>query len=115
MKAYLVLIVYFTVRCAIDHPYHVLPKVFALVNAYKDEIYPKDAKQKTNNTISSSPRTEAATNLLQQLKTNRKLRDIIMQMDTMCEGIWMESKIFCFRFINATFSIGFFLLLIIQF
>lgn len=74
-----------SVKCAIDHPHHVLPKVFALVNAFKDDIYIHDPRQKKK-TVSSSPRTDAAINLLQRLKGDARLRDTIIQMERMCEG-----------------------------
>lgn len=62
-----------------------LPKVFALYNAFKDEEFIKDANQKSKS-ISSSPRTDAAVQLLQKLKGAAGLRDIIIQMERMCEG-----------------------------
>lgn len=80
-------------KCAAHHPHHVLPKLMALVNAFKDEIYTKDSKQKSNN-VSSSPRTDAATKLLQQLKSDSGLYDIIIQMERMCEGIFKFSFAF---------------------
>lgn len=65
------------VKCALDHPHHVLPKVLALVNAFKDE----ETLEK-----SSSPRTDAATKLLQKMKEKAILRPIIVQMEKMYEG-----------------------------
>lgn len=73
-------------KCAAHHPHHVLPKVMALFNAFKDEIYVSDSKQKSKN-VPNSPRTDAATKLLQELKGNSGLRDIIVQMERMWEGI----------------------------
>lgn len=61
-----------------------LPKVFALVNAFKDEIYIKDPKQKAP--VTSSPRTDVAVKLMERLKGNFSLHDIIIQMEKMCEG-----------------------------
>lgn len=82
-----------SVKCAVDHPHHVLPKVFALVNAFKDEIYIKDPKQKTK-TVSSSPRTDAAAKLLQRLKGDARLRDTIIEMERMNEGSFSKEIIF---------------------
>lgn len=62
-----------------------LPKVLALFNAFKDEEYVVDPKQKSK-TITNPPRTDAACNLLHRLKHDTKLRDIIVQMEKMCEG-----------------------------
>lgn len=56
----------------------------ALVNAFKDDDFIKVAKNKS--TISSSPRTDAATKLLRKMKTHSQLRDIIVQMERMFEG-----------------------------
>lgn len=72
------------VRCALHHPHHVLSKVLALVNAFKDADFITDAKNRS--TISSSPRTDAANQLLQKMKGRSELRDIIIQMERMCEG-----------------------------
>lgn len=72
-------------KCAKHHPHHVLPKIFAIFNAFKDEDFIKDAKQKSK-TISSSPRTDAAGQLLQKLKSVAGLCDIIVQLERMYEG-----------------------------
>lgn len=58
----------------------------ALFNAFKDEAFSVDPNKKLK-TISSSPRTDAAAQLLQKLKCNGRLRDIIIQMERMFEGI----------------------------
>lgn len=68
-----------------------LPKVLALVNAFKDDEFIADAKKKS--TISSSPRTDAAVKLLQMLKGRRELRDIIAQMERMFEGKLFSTKL----------------------
>lgn len=70
--------------CAKRHPHHVLPKVMELFNAFKDEDFVTDPKQKMP--ISNSPRTIAAGQLLQKLKSFPELREIIVQMERMCEG-----------------------------
>lgn len=62
-----------------------LPKIFEIFNAFKDEDYTKDARQKSK-AITSSPRTDAAGQLLQKLKGVTGLRDIIVQMEKMSEG-----------------------------
>lgn len=62
-----------------------LPKVFALYNAFKDEEFIKASGQKSK-TLPNSPRTDAAVQLLQKLKGSTGLRDIIIQMERMCEG-----------------------------
>ncbi|XP_031619505.1 serine/threonine-protein kinase ATM [Contarinia nasturtii] len=70
-------------RCALQHPHHVLPKVLALVNAFKDDRFIEDVNSKS--AISSSPRTDAAAKLLQIMKGYSALRDIICEMERMCE------------------------------
>lgn len=80
-------------KCANHHPHHVLPKVFALYNAFKDEEYIKDASQKSK-TLSMSPRTDAAVQLVQKLKGDAGLRDIIIQMEKMCQGMCQISIVF---------------------
>lgn len=84
-----------------------LPKVLALFNAFKDDEFLKDAKQKSK-PISSSPRTDAAGKLLQKLKGDGGLRDIIVQMERMCEGttsiIFPNLKMFSLN--NRTFFIN---------
>lgn len=72
------------VKCALHHPHHVLPKVLALVNAFKDDEFIKGAKNKS--TISSSPRSDAAVKLLRKMKTYGQLCDTIIQMERMFEG-----------------------------
>ncbi|XP_055323121.1 serine/threonine-protein kinase ATM isoform X2 [Sitodiplosis mosellana] len=72
-------------RCALEHPHHVLPKVLALVNAFKDDEFIHDAKNRSS--ISSSPRIDAAFKLLQVMKGRRELRDIIFQMELMFENL----------------------------
>lgn len=72
-------------KCAKDHPYHVLPKVLALVNAFKDDEYIANVNGKS--AISSSPRTDAAIRLMGKLKCDQKLRKILEQMEIMCEGM----------------------------
>lgn len=72
------------VRCASEHPHHVLPKVLALVNAFKDDEFIQGTMNKT--TVSCSPRTDAAVKLLQVMKGRPQLRDIIVQMERMFEG-----------------------------
>lgn len=57
----------------------------ALFNAFKDEDFIKDAKQ-TSKPVSSLPRTDAAGQLLQKLKGIGGSRDMIVQMERMCEG-----------------------------
>lgn len=71
--------------CALQHPHHVLPKILALVNAFKDDEFIADKIQKSK--MSNSPRTNAAVKLLQRLKGEAKLRDIIIQMERMSKGI----------------------------
>lgn len=70
-------------KCALLHPHHVLPKVLALVNAFKDEQFIEGKK----NSISSSPRTDAAMKLIQKMKQYHQLRDIIVQMERMFDGM----------------------------
>lgn len=71
-----------------DHPHHILPKIFALANAFKDEEFKDevDAENSRRLPISSSPRTDASQNLLRQLKNNKKLRHIIEQWEKMSNG-----------------------------
>lgn len=88
-------------KCAKHHPHHVLPKIFAIFNAFKDEDFIKDAKQKPK-TISSSPRTDAAGQLLQKLKADTGLRDIIVQLERMYEG----KDLNCLRKISMSYSIS---------
>lgn len=73
-----------TVKCAMDHPHHVLPKVLALVNAFKDEEFLDQSLK------SSSPRTDAASKVLSTMKQNDDLRAIIVQMERMCAGNMLD-------------------------
>lgn len=73
--------IFIVAKCAIDHPHHVLPKIFALANAFKDENSVLNRE-----TMNSSPRTDSSRILLQQLKTNSKLGRIIEQWENMSDG-----------------------------
>lgn len=64
------------------HPHHVIPKVFALANAFMDEKI-VGSKLKA---VSNSPRTDMAKSLLTAFKDDEKLRPIVDQWEKMSTG-----------------------------
>lgn len=78
----MVVLIFSSGKCALDHPHHVLPKMFGLANAFMDENY-ADSKPAS---ISSSPRTDACKVMLQELRKETKLRSMIDQWELMSSG-----------------------------
>lgn len=64
------------------HPHHVIPKIFALANAFMDEKI-VGSKLKA---VSTSPRTNTAKALLDAFKGDDNLRPIVDQWEKMSTG-----------------------------
>lgn len=66
-------------RCAREHPHHTLNHILALSNAYKDEI----GSESQENDL----RVEGANALIAQLKENRKISKMIIQLEKLCSTL----------------------------
>lgn len=82
------------------HPHHVIPKIFALANAFMDE----KIVGSTLKAVSTSPRTNTAKALLDVFKTEDKLRPIVDQWDIMSTG---EYKLFSSQAKNQKYTRNF--------
>lgn len=67
-----------TVRCASDHPQQTLYQLLALANAYADDpVTHKKTKE---------PRVLGAVKILEKLKKEQKLMNVVVQMEKMCSS-----------------------------
>lgn len=66
------------VRCAIDHPQQTLYQLFSLANAYADD---PAVHKKTK-----EARVLGAAKILEQLKRDAKLMEVVAQMEVMCSS-----------------------------
>lgn len=78
-------------RCAIEHPHHTLPIIFALKNSDKDKVI-LNASGVVGGTTpgprSQEPRTIAAEAMVKALATtNKDMEKIIAQMEKFCDGM----------------------------
>ena len=84
-KEFPALLVKLIKRCAIDHPHHTLPIVFALANSNADEKEIEGSKIKK--TVSKSEeRSEAAQRLLNALTSKPNLAQLIDRMGKVAQG-----------------------------
>lgn len=65
-------------RCAREHPHHTLNHIMALSNAYKDS-------ENTNH--ENELRVEGANTLIAQLKENRIISEMIIQLEKLCSAL----------------------------
>lgn len=65
-------------KCAKDHPHHVIMKLFALANAHIDGENVGDTP--------SPARTDASKLILNKLRADVGTRSIVDQMEQMCTG-----------------------------
>ena len=73
-------------RCALDHPHHVLPIVFALRNANLDEYCEKN-KPPPGDGSGGDARSKAANTMLQDLKKIPNFTNIITKYATLTTGL----------------------------
>lgn len=66
-------------KCAEEHPHHVIMKLFALANAHVDGDHSGDTP--------SPARTDASKIILNKLRAKVGTRSIVEQMEQMCTGI----------------------------
>ncbi|GLV35047.1 telomere fusion [Carabus blaptoides fortunei] len=69
-------------RCAIDHPHHTLPIILALADSYKDRTFDLENKNDFSET-----RVQTAKSLVDRLKTNPKLMNIIENMEKLSTAL----------------------------
>lgn len=88
-------------KCAVEHPHHTLPILFALKNSDKDRVILNAsgaAGSSTPGLRPQEPRTAAAEALVKTLAaTNTDMKKIIEQMEKFCDGTCISSKICLYR------------------
>ena len=84
-KEFPALLVKLIKRCAVDHPHHTLPIVFALANSNADENEINGAKVKRSVT-KSEERSDAAQRLLNALRDKPNLSQLIDRMEKVAQG-----------------------------
>ena len=70
-------------RCAEEHPHHTLPIILALANSDRDDKY----TEVSINASSKDHRVQGATKLIQELKKDPHLEDVIEKMDTLSDAL----------------------------
>lgn len=70
-------------KCAMDHPHHTLPLLLSLANANLDREFNKDV----TNTLQNDGRMNAAVTLINKLKRQSNLKQIIERLQQLSEAL----------------------------